>query len=718
MAVADKRGLMPPLDTLLSPASVAIIGASPDPHRIRGQLLGLLRRNGFPGRIVPVNPSYTEIDGLACVPDVAAAGDTPIDLALIAIPAGGVLPVLEDCAAAGVRNAVVISSGFAEDDAAPPDLQQQVGALARRTGMRILGPNAEGFHNEVARVSATFSPAVDRDADTAPTALHTRIGIVAQSGGMGFALYNRGRALGLSFSSVVSTGNEADLTAADIMAHLVQDPDTAGILLFLESVRDPAGFIAAARAARDAGKFIVAIKAGRSDAGRIAAASHTASMAGWNAGYDAMFARHGIVVAAELDEALCLAAALAANPPAAGGRVGVVTISGGAGAWSADLLDAAGLSLPELGPATQAAIRANIPSYGAARNPVDLTAGGAQGGGTLRTVALLLDDPAIDIVAVVTTLANPARVSLDASTLAGLLGQRRKPVLFYSYTLPSPLGRAVLAEAGAVICPSMALLAQAAAALRDRGRMVHHEAPPPLALPAAVHEGLARSGTLTEYAAKALLAGCGVPIAPGRLVATREGLAAAAASLGFPLAAKIQSAAIPHKTEAGGVRLGIPDMAALEAAFDDILHAAARHVPGAAADGVLLEPMAAKGVEMILGVVRDPTFGPVVTVGAGGVTTELFRDVAYALAPVSEAEAEALLRGLRSAPLLEGFRGAPPADLAALARLVSLVSRLALAGCDRISELELNPVIVHARGQGCTVADALLVLLPAEPAGG
>jgi len=440
-------------------------------------------------------------------------------------------------------------------------------------------------------------------------------------------------------------------------------------------------------------------------------------MAGWDAGYDAMFARHGIVVASELDEALCLAAALAANPPAAGGRVAVVTISGGAGAWSADLLEAAGLSLPELGAATQAAIREYIPSYGSARNPVDLTAGGAQGGGTLRTVGLLLDDPAIDIVAVVTTLANPARVSLDAATLGPLLAQRRKPVLFYSYTLPSPLGRGVLAEAGAVICPSMALLARAATMLRDRGQATERTEPSPLDLPAAVIDGLAGSGTLSEHVAKSLLAACGVRIAPSRLVFKREDLAAAA-SLGFPLAAKIQSAAIPHKTEAGGVRLGIADVAALEAAFDDILSAAARHAPGAAIDGVLVEPMAPRGVEIIIGVVRDPTFGPVVTVGAGGVTTELFRDVAYALAPLDEAAAAALIRTLRSAPLLDGFRGAPPADMAALAKLVSLVSRLADAARDRISELELNPVIVHAQGQGCTVADALLVLSPAEPFGG
>ncbi len=716
--MAGSDSSMSALNTLLAPGSVALIGASPDVHKIRGQVLSLLRKNGFGGRIVPVNPSYEAIDGLPCFPTVAAVGD-PVDLAVIAIPAADVLPALEACAAAGTRNAVIISSGFAEDDAAPAALQDQIGALARRTGMRVLGPNAEGFHNEVARVSATFSPAVARDADDNPTALHARIGIVAQSGGMGFALYDRGRALGLSFSTVVSTGNEADLTVSDFLAHMVADPDTAGVLLFLESIRDPAGFAQAAVAARAAGKFIVAIKVGRSTVGKLAAASHTASMAGWDAGYDAMFQRHGIVVAAELEEALTIAAALAANPPARGGRVGVVTISGGAGAWAADALEAAGLSLPELSAGTQAAIRGFIPSYGSARNPVDLTAGGAAGGGTLRTVELMLDDPGVDQIAVVTTLADPVRVPLDGPTLTAMLEQQRKPVLFYSYTLPSPLGRKVLADAGAVICPSMALLAIAARVLRDQGAAQPATPPAPVPLPEKVSAALSGpTGTLPEHAAKAVLVQFGAAMMPSRLVRDRAGLAGAAAALGFPLALKIQSAAISHKTEAGGVRLGIADLPALEDAFDAVSASAARHVPGAAIDGVLLEPMAARGVEMIVGVLRDPTFGPVVSVGAGGTTTELFKDVAYRLAPVDEAEATAIIRTLRSAPLLEGFRGAPPADLPALARLVSLLSRLADAGRATVAELELNPVIVHPAGQGCTVADALLVLAPAGPTGG
>ena len=711
MAGAD-RGVTGMLHTLLSPGSVAVIGAAPDPHRIRGALLHLLRKNGYPGRIVPVNPNYSEIDGLPCHPTI----DVPVDLALIAIPAAFVLQALEDCAAAGVRNAVIISSGFAEDGAAAPDLQDQVAALARRSGMRICGPNSEGFHNEVDRVSATFSPAVDREADDNPVAVTRRIGIVAQSGGMGFALYNRGRALGLSFSTVVSTGNEADLTAADFLAHMAADPATDAVLLFIEAIRDPAGFAAAADAAHRAGKPIVAIKVGRSAAGKLAVASHTASMAGWDAGYEAMFRKHCIMVAAELDEALAMIAALVACPPACGGRVAVVTVSGGAGAWAADALTAAGLDLPELGADTQAAIRAFIPTYGSARNPVDLTAGGAQGGGMLRAVRILCADPAVDQVAVITSLSNPARVSIDGPGLRLLLDQGIKPILFYSYTLPSPLGRRILADAGAVVFPSMQTLAAAARALVGRGRFSLATDPVPAVLPDPVAARLAGPpGAVAEHAVKTLLAACGVAMPPFRLVTRDADLAAAADVLGFPLAVKIQSASIPHKTEAGGVRLGIGSLTALREAYAAIVANAARHAPGSALDGVLLEPMAPRGIEMIIGAVRDPTFGAVITVGAGGTGTELFGDIVHRLAPVDEADAAAMIWELRSAPLLQGFRGAPAADISALAQLVALVSRIAATGRDTVSEIELNPVIVHPAGQGCTVADALLVLQPAGP---
>ncbi len=711
MMTRDPAGL----DRFLSPRSVAIVGASPAPHGIRGALLRLLRKNGFAGAIYPVNPTHREIDGLRCYPDVAAIG-APIDLAVIAIPAPAVPGVLEECAAAGVANAIVISSGFAEDTMTRSDLQDRIVALARRTGMRICGPNAEGFHNEVDRVTATFSPAADRDAAAASVALPRRIGIVAQSGGMGFALYNRGGAMGLAFSIVATTGNEADLTAADFLAHLAVREDTDAILLFLETIRDPAGFVAAAESARNAGKPVVAIKIGRSAAGKAAASSHTASMAGWDVAYDAMFRRCGVTVARDVDEALAFSAALLTNPPARGPRVAVVTLSGGAGALAADVITAAGLEMPELSAETQAKIRAFIPTYGATRNPVDLTAGGAQGGGLMRAVEILSRDDGVDQIAVVVTLSNTARVSPDLSGLSQFIEERRKPLLFYSYTLPSPLGQNALVAAGTPVYASMERLAAAARVLV---RQEPAEQPAPLReaadLPAEAGALLAQAdGPLAEYRAKALLAAAGLAVPPSRLVRNEDELDGIAARLGFPLAVKVQSVDIPHKTEAGGVRLGISDTEALRQAFHDVLAAARTHAPQARIDGVLIERMAGRGVEMIVGAMRDATFGPVVMVGAGGIRAELFRDTAYRLAPVGEAEALAMLRELRGAPLLEGFRGAPKADVTALARLISQVSRLVAAGRDRIAEFELNPVIVHQAGEGCSIADALLVLAPDE----
>jgi acyl-CoA synthetase (NDP forming) len=696
------------LASFLSPRSIAIIGASPDVQKIRGALLQRLRHNGFPGEILPVNPSYDEIAGLRCYPRVAGI-DGGADLAIIAIPAASVIPALEECAAARVRNAVIISSGFAEDERAPPGLQDRIAALARRSGMRICGPNSEGFHNEVAKVTATFSPAVEAIGRGIPIANAKRVAVIAQSGGIGFALHNRGRALGLSFSAVVSTGNEADLSAADFFEHFIEDPDTAGVLLFLESIRDPATFVVAAEAASAALKPVVAIKVGRSLVGSKAAISHTASLAGWDAGYDALFRRHGIALAADLDEGLSVLAALMTNPPARGRRIAVLTVSGGAGALAADALTLAGLDVAELSAPTQAAIQSFIPSYGATRNPVDLTAQGAHGGGTLRAAELLLEDEAIDMIAIVTSLASPTRATLDKEKLKELLQRRRKPMLVHSYTLPSELGLRNMAEAGVVVLGSMTLLATAARALLP-GR----PAPPTTrgVLPQAVAARLDKVGNLTEHEAKLALADYGRAIAPCRLIAAEAELDRAGAELGFPLALKIQSRDIAHKSEIGGVRLGISDVANLRRAYREVLAAAHRHARNARIEGVLLEPMAPAGVEMIVGILRDPVVGPVVTLGAGGVAAELYGDSAHRLAPVDEEEAIAMLAELRMQPLLRGYRGAPAADIAALARLVAGASRLAFDAVERIAELELNPVIVHPAGQGCTIADALIVVRP------
>ncbi|HXZ02578.1 MAG TPA: acetate--CoA ligase family protein [Stellaceae bacterium] len=701
-----------PLDRFFAPDAIAVIGASPERARIRGELLHLLRANGYAGRIYPVNPSYAEIDGLPCYPSLAAIG-APVDLAVIAIPAEAVLAALEDCAAHGVKYAAIISSGFAEQGGAQARLQEEIAALAKRTGLRISGPNAEGFYSVKARLAATFSPAVEpRPGEEPLVASERRIGVVAQSGGMGFALYNHGRAQGLSFSHVVSTGNEADLTASDFFDYMASDAETAAIMLFIEGVRDPEKFILAAETAARLGKPVVVAKIGRTKPGERAAASHTASMAGWNAAYDAVFRKYGLTAAADPDEAVAIAAGFVTCPLPRGGRVAVVTTSGGAGAWAADVLAGAGLALPELSPAMQRAIGGFIPAYGSARNPVDITAQAVRTGGLIRAIELLSAADEVDAIAVVLSLASETRIRVDTAALRHIVAKQAKPIQFYSYTLPSPLGRKTLAGAGLTLHTGLAPLASALRALAERGRFALPAAPKPRAPAAPASAALrAAQGALSEHAARQILAQAGLPMPPQRLARRREELDAAAESLGFPLALKIQSPDIAHKTEIGGVRLGLTTSAGLREAYDEVVAAVRRLKPEARLDGVLLQPMAPPGVEMIVGTLRDPGFGPLVMVGAGGLTTELFRDVSYRLAPVDAAEALAMLEELRAAPLLNGFRGAAPADVAALASLVAQLSEFAVAYRDLVQEVDLNPVIVHAGGQGCTVADVLLTLV-------
>src|SRR5665213_3855479 len=311
-----------PLDTFFAPASIALIGASRDHEKIPGRLLAMLRKNEFPGRLYPINPNYGDIDGLKCYPSIAAVGQ-PIDLAVVIIPARAVLGALRECAAVHGKIEGIISLGFAEEGGVSAAIHDAIADLASTTGMRISGPNAEGFYSEVQRVAATFSPTVDVKPD-APRLIATerRIGIVAQSGGIGFAIYHRAKALGIALSYVVSAGNESDLGAGEFFEYLVQDASTDVILLFIEGIRDVDKFLVAARRAAETGKPVIVTKVGRSGAGERAAASHTASMAGWSAAYDAVFAKYGFIVSNDLDEAVTIAAVLTSNPMPRGDRVG------------------------------------------------------------------------------------------------------------------------------------------------------------------------------------------------------------------------------------------------------------------------------------------------------------------------------------------------------------------------------------------------------------
>jgi acetate---CoA ligase (ADP-forming) len=701
---------------LLAPASIAILGASPDVTKIRGLLLQVLRKNGYPGRIYPVNPNHARIDGLDCYPGIGAIGE-PIDLALLAIPAAQIPPALEACAQAGVRYAVIITSGFAEEGGPQSELQHRVTEIARRFGIRVCGPNAEGFHNEIAKVSATFSPAIDHGRDVEPIiATRRRIGIVAQSGGIGFSLYHRGRAQGLSFSYVVSTGNEADLTLADFLDYMIGDEATDAVLMFLETVRDPQTFLAAAARALEQNKPIIAVKVGRTSIGARAALSHTASMTGWDAAYEAVFKTFGIIVASDPDEAIAIAAALTSAPLPAGGRTCVVTVSGGAGAWAADTLASRGLELPELSSGLQQTLRGLIPSYGSARNPIDITAQAVHTGAFLQAIELLSQCEEIDIIVVVTSMARETRVPFDTAALGQLIKISRKAILFYSYTLPSQIARSAMAKAGVVIFTGLASMGRAVHELALRARVTPPASVRVAPVPARLRKHLrAAAGILTEHQSKAILAQLGVHVTPGVLVRDRDELDAAAHVVGYPLALKVQSPDLPHKTEVGGVRLHIADVAALRVAYEEVISTLSVRAPRAKLDGVRLEPMAPAGIETIVGAIRDELFGPVLMVGAGGVATEVFKDVAYRLAPVDRRAALEMLAQLRVKTLLDGTRGAKGADIQALARLIVRISAFAFACREIVREIELNPVIVHAAGAGCSVVDALIVLEPTLP---
>ncbi|WP_374446736.1 acetate--CoA ligase family protein [Stella sp.] len=706
-----------PLAPFFAPRSVAVVGASDDPTRLRGRILAQLVKGGFAGPIHPVHPTAATIQGLAAYPSIAAT-PAPPDLALIAIPSERVPGVLEECAAAGVRSALVYSGGFAEEGGEKRGLQDEVSAIAARTGMRVGGPNSVGFLNVAGAVCATFSPAIDFAALPAQRApAGRRIGIVSQSGGLGFAIFNRGLVRRLAFSHVVNTGNEADIDASDVLDFLVDDPATAVVCMFLESVRRGDRFRAAAERALAAGKPIVVAKVGRSDAGRRAALSHTASLTGADAAYDSVFRHLGIIRVDDQDAMLDAAQALALCPPLAGRRVGIVTISGGVGGWMADTLEAHGFTVPALAAEVQARIREYLPPFGAAFNPVDITANAMENDHRVRSLEVLAEADGIDALVNVSSLAADPRLPAERDRLAALAKSSPRPILFYTYPLPAPAAAETLAAIGLPLYTSLAGVARGLEALATwhAARRPRLAPPPPGDVAAATRALDAAGETLCEYEAAPLLAAYGIPTAPARLARTPEEAAWAAADLGFPVALKIQSPDIPHKTDAGAVALGLVDADAVARACAAMLERVRAARPEADIRGVLVQPMAARGVEMLASVVVDPGFGPQVSVGLGGVLVELLGDIAVAPAPLATTEAEELVERLAGRRLLAGWRGAPAADRAAFADLVARLSRLAHDFAGRIAEIELNPVIVHPAGQGLTVVDALVRQRPKEP---
>jgi acyl-CoA synthetase (NDP forming) len=708
---------MPDLRPLLAPASIAVIGASADTHSLRGRLTHALIGHGYAGRLYPVTRSQSEVLGVRAY---ASVGDLPepADLAVIVVPAAVVPQTLAECGARGIRAAVVISSGFAEESGAAAQARDsELRRVAEEHGILVCGPNSEGLVNSLQRVVATFSPVFhDPGRSLLPATPHGRaIAVSCQSGALTFAFLNRGRDRQLRFTYQVSAGNQTILEAHDYVDWALDHGGADIFLLYLEAIRRPDRFRAVADKAAAAGKPLITAKVGRSDAGRRAAASHTGSLAHAGVIDDAIFRHHGIIRGEDLDHMLDVAAAFAFCPLPRGNRVAVITGSGGSAVWMADILSAHGLELPVLENDIQQRLLALLPSYASAQNPVDGTAQAIHEVGYARLVEIVEDSQRIDTILLIGSLANDATAAERAAELAAMTGPRDKPILLCTYTGASPGAMAAFAEAGIPCYTSMPSCARAIRALVDYARFQErrHRPPPPATSPGLRDEtarALAAGGpVLTEHEAKALLAGYGIPRPAEELATTAEDAVTAAARIGGVVALKVQSPDIAHKTEAGAVALGVHGDEAVREGYTRVLANAMAAHPGAAIRGVLVQKMAPPGQEMILGVTRDPDFGPMLMVGLGGIHVEVLRDVVFSPVPIGPDEALALLGELRGAAVLGGVRGAPPADREALAELVSALSRFAADHADLIEEIDLNPVIVHPEGQGLTVVDALIV---------
>jgi acetate---CoA ligase (ADP-forming) len=670
------------LERLLAPRSIALLGASADPRKFGGRPLAALRRHGFDGDLWVVNPRHREIGGVPCVPSVE---DLPegLDLVVCLLPAQAALPALEACAARGAGAALVMSGGFREAGEEGAARQEALARMARERGLRVLGPNCPGYVNGGARVACSASAYATRE--TMPTG---PLAFVLQSGAVAGILCDRAFDRGLGVRYAVCTGNEADVTAAEVLAHVAGDSEVRAVGLFLEGAADGAALADAIRAARAAGVGVAALKVGRSAEARAVVASHTAALVGSDEAFDALCASLGVVRAGDYDE-LLEATALLAAPAHPGRRLAVVGASGGMNTLLADVLADRGLALPPLAPETVARMRGVVPEFGSALNPADISSVLLTEPGRLGDALLALaEDPGVDGLVVVIGDHPPRLAAMLADAVVDAAERGARPVVAqWSAGSLSAGGIAALGRAGVPVVESPSRAAALiAAALRAEGRP---------AAPAIVGREVPARAAWSESEAKALLAEHGIPV-PGPPAGGRA-------------VVKADCVGTVHKTELGAVRVGVPPEG-VEAAAAEVVAAARAAVGPDRVRGALVEALVPPGVELLVAVRREPGLGAVVTVAAGGELVEVLADSASRLAPVDDDEAGAMIGELRVARLLDGHRGRPVLDRAAAARALAAVSRLGAAWGERLGTVEVNPLRVLP--EGAVALDALVEVAP------
>lgn len=694
-----------PVARILNPQSVAVIGASEDVGKFGGRVLHHLIKHRYAGRIVPVNPNRPALFGIPAVPSISEAISEAgaVDVAVIALPATALVSCVEDCAAAGVGALVIITAQMGEIGGEGAERQRRIVEIARASGMRILGPNCLGFVNTRAGLALTSSFAMGVDRLPAGP-----IGVISQSGALMATMFNFGHDIGAGFSTLASVGNQPDVTEVELFAHLIEDPDTRAILLYLEGVSDGRRFLDLAERARAAGKPVVAVKAGRSEAGSRAALSHTASLAGPFRLFEAAARARGVVLADDPEGAVAVADALARWPAglARGTGVAPASGSGGGSAIVADRLADVGLSVATLTAATADRLAALLPPHQA---PLPLDTGALrQGFGVPALVealgAFAADETVGAIIYVMTTQPQMPDVAAAVASLAETAG---KPVLLVLSAGSVADGvRQSLRDIGFPYHNRLDDALRVLRGLADRGEAPATpgtaEAPDAL-LTTSLTGALAGlpDGPLTAPEARALIAAAGVPVAGEAVAADADAAVAAAEGFGYPVVLKLVSRTVSHKSDRGGVRLGLADAAAVRAAFYDLAAGF-----GTDFEGALVQPQVQGVAELIVGTLWDDALGPFVLAGSGGLFAELLDDTRVAPAPLDAAAAEALLRGLKIWPVLQGARGRPKADVAAAVGAVVAAGRLAAALGPRLPELDINPLILRAEGQGALAVDA------------
>ncbi|MCR0985143.1 acetate--CoA ligase family protein [Roseomonas populi] len=682
---------------LLTPRSVAVVGASADATKMTGRPVGYLRKHGFTGEIYPVNPRVAEIGGLTCYPDVASLPQAP-DAAIVLLGPERAEQAVRDLAARGTAAAIVLASGYGEADEEGARRQR---ALKDAAGsMRLLGPNTIGLVNLTDRITLSATGALEMGNLRAGS-----ISVVSQSGGILGSLLSRATDRGIGFAKLASTGNEADLDSTDLMEHLLDDDATRVIAVYMEGLRRPEAFRRVALRAAAIGKPIVMFKVGRSESGARSASSHTGAMAGSDRVYDALFRQCGVIRAETFADLLDIPAALAAGRRAAGKRVAILTSTGGAGTLVADSLGLSGFDVPVPDEATAGRIGALTGEpASAARNPVDVTLAGLRPDLFRGAIDALQESPGYDATIVIVGSSALAQPSLVADAVVECQARSDKPILCY-VSPHAPEVTRLLNNQGIPAFTAPESCAAVLAALQPRP--APDTAPP---APADADPAFAAlpPGPLNEAESKALFARFGVPVAPEAVAQDPAGTAAAAQGLGDRVVLKVLSREILHKSDLGGVAVGLTAEALPEAAAAMLERLRAAGAP--APEGFLVQAMVRGGVEMILGFHRDPQLGPVLLLGMGGVAAELLQDTALRLLPISRADAEGMVAELRTGALLKGFRGAPPADLPALVDAILAFAAMAGAAGERLLEAEINPLFVLPAGQGVCAADGLAVL--------